>query len=53
MNQTFPLTALCVLTDEITCVITSNTCMTGQVIYRGNSKCGRISEKGLKSHLSS
>lgn len=52
MNQIFPLTAHLVLADEITCVIISNTCMTGQVIYRGNSKRGRISEKWLKNHLS-
>lgn len=52
MNQIFPLTAHLVLTDEITYVIITNTCMTGQVINRGNSKCERISEKWLKSHLS-
>lgn len=52
MNQIFPLTAHFVLTEEIAYVIITNTCMTGQVIYRRTSKCERISQKWLKSHLS-
>lgn len=41
-----------VLTDEITWVVISNTCMTGQVIYTGNTTSRRISDKWLQEESS-